>query len=102
MTHAVVLAAVAEPTRWRILELLSAGGDATATTLARHVPVSRQAVMKHLKVLDRSGLVTRRRAGREIRYVAQPDRLAATAAWMARAAREWDQRLEALKRLAEE
>lgn len=101
MTHAAVLAAVSEPMRWRILELLSDAGEATASALASDVPISRQAVMKHLGVLDASGLVSRRRSGREIRYIAHPERLAATAAWMAQAAGEWDRRLAALKRLAE-
>lgn len=102
MTHAAVLVAVSEPMRWRILELLSDGGDATASALAGQLPVSRQAVMKHLAVLDRTGLVSRRRFGNEIRYSAHPERLAATATWMEAAARAWDQRLVALKRMAEE
>ena len=102
MMHAAVLAAVSEPMRWRILELLSDGGDATASALAAHVPISRQAVMKHLAVLDRTGLVTRRRIGNEIRYTAHPERLAATATWMEAAARAWDRRLATLKRMAEE
>jgi DNA-binding transcriptional ArsR family regulator len=88
--------------RWRILELLSNAGEATASALAGRVPISRQAVMKHLAVLERTGLVSRRRIGNEVRYTAHPDRLAATAAWMEAAARAWDQRLIALKRMAEE
>ena len=100
MTHAAVLAAVSEPMRWRILELL-ARGDATASALAGHVPISRQAVIKHLLVLDRCGLVSRRRVGKEMRYTAHPEHLAATAAWMAQAAGDWDRRLAALKLLAE-
>jgi DNA-binding transcriptional ArsR family regulator len=101
LTHAAVLAAVSEPMRWRLLELL-ARGDATASTLSAHVPISRQAVIKHLRVLDRCGLVTGRRIGNEMRYTAHPEPLAATAAWMAQAADEWDRRLAALKDLAED
>jgi DNA-binding transcriptional ArsR family regulator len=100
VTHAAVLAAVSEPMRWRILELLT-GGDATASALAAHVPISRQAVIKHLRVLDGCGLVSGRRVGNEVRFTAHPERLAATAAWMARAADAWDRRLAALKLLAE-
>jgi DNA-binding transcriptional ArsR family regulator len=96
-----VLAAVSDPTRWRVLSLVAAAGEASATTLAARLPVSRPAVIKHLRVLDRAGLVTSRRAGREVRYAARPDRLAATARWMAAIASEWEERLAALKRLAE-
>jgi predicted transcriptional regulator len=59
-----VFAALADPTRWRLLGMLAQRGQGTATTLAAQVPVSRPAVIKHLGVLDRAGLVTRRRAGR--------------------------------------
>lgn len=63
-----VFAALADPTRRRLLELLSGRGDATATELAADLPVTRQAVVKHLAVLDQAGLVTGRRDGRERRY----------------------------------
>jgi DNA-binding transcriptional ArsR family regulator len=59
-------------------------------------------VVKHLAVLDRAGLVQARRAGREVRYTVRPERLDATARWMAGLATEWDARLAAIKRLAEE
>jgi hypothetical protein len=57
--------------------------------------------VKHLAVLDRAGLVVGRRSGREVRYLVRPDRLAATAQWMAGVAVEWDVRLQGIKRLAE-
>ena len=97
-----VFAALADPTRWRVLDLLAARGEGTATTLARELPVSRVAVVKHLAVLDRAGLVEGRRRGREVRYTVRPERLDATARWMAGLADEWDARLAAIKRLAEE
>jgi DNA-binding transcriptional ArsR family regulator len=96
-----VFAALADPTRWRLLSLLAAQGDGTATTLAALVPVSRVAVVKHLAVLDRAGLVRARRRGREVRYVVRPDRLEATARWLAGVASEWDLRLSSIKRIAE-
>lgn len=65
------------------------------------VSVSRQAVVKHLAVLDRAGLVHGHRRGREVRYTVLPQRLDATACWIARVAAEWDTRLAAIKRLAE-
>jgi DNA-binding transcriptional ArsR family regulator len=97
-----VLAALADPTRWRVLTLLAERGSGTATTLAGELPVSRVAVVKHLAVLDRAGLVEGRRRGREVRYTVRPERLDATARWMAALASEWDARLAAIKRLAEE
>lgn len=94
-------AAVADPTRRRLLDGLLAQGEATATTLAGDLPITRQAVAKHLGVLERAGLVEGRRAGREVRYAVRPERLDAATRWMSRVAAEWDDRLEAIKRLAE-
>jgi DNA-binding transcriptional ArsR family regulator len=94
-------AAVADPTRRRLLDVLLAHGEATATTLAGELPVTRQAVAKHLAVLDRAGLVERRRRGREVRYAVRPERLDAATRWLARVASRWDARLVAIKRLAE-
>jgi DNA-binding transcriptional ArsR family regulator len=96
-----VLAALVDPTRRRVLDAVATRGQATATVLAAELPVSRQAVVKHLAVLDRAGLVEGRRAGREVRYAVRSERLADTARWMARVAAEWDDRLAAIKRLAE-
>ena len=97
-----VFAALADPTRWRLLGTLAQQGEGTATTLAAQLPVSRPAVIKHLGVLDRVGLVTRQRAGREVRYRVEPARLEATARQIAAVAAGWDRRLAALKALAEE
>ena len=97
-----VFAALADPTRWRVLTLLAERGDGTATTLAGELPVSRPAVIKHLAVLDRAGLVEARRRGREVRYTVRPERLDATARDLADLAAAWDARLAAIKRMAEE
>jgi DNA-binding transcriptional ArsR family regulator len=94
-------ATVSEPTRRRLLDVLLEHGGATATALAREVPVTRQAVSKHLAVLERAGLVTGERRGRELRYAVQPERLDAAADSMARVAAIWDRRLERIKHLAE-
>ncbi|MEZ0069882.1 DNA-binding transcriptional ArsR family regulator [Streptacidiphilus sp. MAP12-20] len=96
-----VLAALADPTRRQLLDLLAADGEATATTLAERLPVSRQAVVKHLAVLDAAGLVVGTRVGREVRYAVRSAALDATARWMAALASEWDRRLATLKRIAE-
>ena len=97
-----IFAALADPTRWRVLELLAAHGEGTATTLAGEMPVSRPAVIKHLAVLARAGLVESRRQGREVLFTVRPERLETTARWMAGIASQWDARLAALKRLAEQ
>jgi DNA-binding transcriptional ArsR family regulator len=97
-----VFAALADPTRWRVLNLLAERGEGTATSLAGEMPVSRVAVVKHLAVLDRAGLVEARRAGREVRYTVRTERLGETARLMADLASQWDARLAALKALAEE
>ena len=97
-----LFAALADPTRWRVLNLLAERGEATATTLAGDLPVSRVAVIKHLAVLDRAGLVEAQRKGREVRYTVKPDKLTATARQLNAIAGEWDARLAAIKRLAED
>ena len=100
--------AVADPSRRKVLDLILAHGQATPTTLAAELPVTRQAVAKHLAVLTRAGLVEAHRHGREVRYNARADgvdaaarALASAAAAMAAAAARWDQRLDSIKRLAE-
>ncbi|MBG0564751.1 ArsR/SmtB family transcription factor [Actinoplanes aureus] len=97
-----VLSALSDPTRWQLLNELADRGGATATVLAVDRPVSRQAVVKHLGVLERAGLVTGRRAGREMRYTVRTERLDQTARWIADAASRWDTRLAAIKDLAEQ
>ena len=94
-------AAVADPTRRRMLDVLLAEGEGTATTLARELPVTRQAVAKHLAVLHRAGLVEGARQGREVRYAVRPQQLDAAARSMASVAARWDQRLMAIKQIAE-
>jgi DNA-binding transcriptional ArsR family regulator len=95
-------AAVADPGRRRILDALVLLGEATPTALAKEMPFTRQAVSKHLAVLQRCGVVDERRVGRETRYRVLPDRLADAATEMASAAARWDARLLAIKRIAED
>ncbi len=96
-----ILAALADPTRRQVLDVVAAHDETTATRIAAELPVSRQAVVKHLAVLDRAGLVAGHRQGREMRYSVRPDRLDATARWMSDVAAQWDSRLARIKRLAE-
>ena len=97
-----VLAALADPTRRLLLHLLSDRRPSSATTLAAQVTVSRQAVVQHLAVLERSHLVTARRSGREVLFTVSPEPLLATASWMTHLAETWDERLRLLKTEAEE
>jgi DNA-binding transcriptional ArsR family regulator len=94
-------AAIGDPTRRRVVDVLLDRGEATATAVAGELPVTRQAVAKHLAVLDRAGLVQSRRLGKEVRYAIRPQRLVAATRSMAQVAAEWDARLSAIKRIAE-
>ena len=76
-------------------------GEASASWLAGHVPFTRQAVSKHLVVLEQTGLISRRKLGREVLYQVDAARLAQATPAMAEVARQWDRRLETIKRLAE-
>lgn len=97
----VLWAAVGDPTRRRVLDALLTSGSATATALAEQLPVTRQAVSKHLVVLDRAGLVSSVKQGREVRYAIEAERLQTAARSLAHVAAEWDARLLAIKRIAE-
>ena len=94
--------AVADPSRRRVLDLLVARGDATPTVLAAELPFTRQAVTKHLGVLERAGLVTSRRAGREVRYSVTASALSRASELMTETAKRWDARLARIKAIAEE
>ena len=96
-----IFAALAEPVRRRMLEVITSHGEATATTVAAEMPITRQAVTKHLAVLEGAGLVASHRQGREVLYEVRPEPLTGAARWMQQLASEWDARLQAIKRLAE-
>ena len=93
--------AIGDPTRRRLLDLLLSDGAGTATTLSQHVPVTRQAVTKHLAVLDRAGLVHVTPDGREKRYRVDEAQLSRAAEQLASVGTTWDARLRRIKRLAE-
>ena len=93
--------AIADPSRRQVLDLLISNAEVSASWLAGRVPFSRQAVSKHLVVLERAGLVSRRKQGREVLCQVQADRLDQATRAMAELAAQWDRRLGAIKRLAE-
>ena len=93
--------AIGDPTRRRMLDLLLLAGDGTATTLGNQLPVTRQAVSKHLAVLDRVGLVQASPAGREKRYRVDDAQLARAVVQLSAVGSAWDARLQRIKRIAE-
>jgi DNA-binding transcriptional ArsR family regulator len=92
-----VFGALADPTRRALLSTIADQRSATATELASELPISRQAVLKHLTALADAGLLDRERAGREVRYRVTPEPLSDAVSWMADVGGEWDDRLRALK-----
>lgn len=95
-----VFAALADDTRWSILTRLGRA-PASASALAAELPVSRQAIARHLGVLEEVGLVSAERSGRELRYVALGTRLVTVAGDLERIASGWDRRLARIKAAAE-
>jgi predicted transcriptional regulator len=93
--------AVGDPTRRRLLDQLLSDGSGTATSLSEHVPVTRQAVAKHLDVLDRAGLVHATPVGRERRYQVDEAQLARAVAQLSSVGATWDARLRRIKKIAE-
>jgi DNA-binding transcriptional ArsR family regulator len=93
-----VFAALSDGTRRNLLALLGSGGEASATDLARRLPVSRQAIQKHLGTLADAGLVAARRSGREVLFRPTPAPMSEAMAWMAEVGGQWDDRLDRLAR----
>jgi DNA-binding transcriptional ArsR family regulator len=91
-----VFAALADPTRRQVVRSLSRQPELTASRLAGELPMTRQAVTKHLAALDRAGLVSARREGRETRYTLTPAPLTEAMRWMDDVGAEWDARLARL------
>jgi len=91
-------AALADPTRRHILELLARDGPSTATALAGELDISRQAVSKHLQLLAGAGVADSRRIGRETRFEANPNGLGDVQRWITRIEAGWTDRLELLAR----
>ncbi|WP_106403088.1 ArsR/SmtB family transcription factor [Actinocorallia populi] len=93
-----VFAALTDPTRRALLEALARSGPATVTDLARQLPVSRQAVAKHLGQLAEAGLISSGEpAGRRHPYRLEPAAIRTAQVWLAMLANRWDDRLAALE-----
>jgi DNA-binding transcriptional ArsR family regulator len=93
-----VFAALSDPTRREVIRALSEEGPITATELAERLPVSRQAIVKHLASLEEAGLVASALDGRSRRFRLTPAPMREAMGWMADVGAEWDDRLEALRR----
>jgi DNA-binding transcriptional ArsR family regulator len=96
-----VLTALADPTRRQLLAALAEQGPRTASELASRLPISRQAVAKHLAALSQAGLVVSAKHGRDVRFSVRTDVVVRTAGWMTQLAAEWDARLAVIKRISE-
>ena len=94
-----VFEALADPMRRRLLQTIS-GAPSTATELAGTLPISRQAVAKHLTALSQAGLLERERSGRDVRYHVTPAPLSEAVSWMAGVGGQWDERLARLAQIS--
>ena len=91
-----VFGALSDPTRRRLLSAVAQRPQTTATELAADLPISRQAVVKHLSALADAGLLDRERSGREVLYRVTPEPLSDAVSWIAQVGGRWDERLAAL------
>lgn len=98
---AALFAALGDATRLGLLAALGTGGAATATRLAAPLPVTRQAVSRHLRVLEDAGLVVTSKAGRDVLYEVDVHALRDRAEWLAALSDAWDRRLLDLKQRTE-
>ncbi len=92
--------ALSDPTRRVLVERLLLKGPTTATVLAETTPLTRQAILKHLQVLEAAGLLAHERVGREVHYRVTPQPLASAVGWILDTAGQWDSRIDRLRRLA--
>jgi DNA-binding transcriptional ArsR family regulator len=92
-----VFLALADPTRRRVVETLARGGTVTASGLASQLPMTRQAVAKHLSALHGADLVSSTRVGRETHYELRPQPLDEASHWIQMVSAEWGDRLESLR-----
>jgi DNA-binding transcriptional ArsR family regulator len=97
-----LFAALGDPTRLDLIARLSDGGSQSITALCANIALTRQAVSKHLKVLEGAGLVIHQKKGRESHYTFRPERLEDAQTYLARVSRQWDDALERLRKFVEQ
>jgi DNA-binding transcriptional ArsR family regulator len=94
-----IFGALSDRSRRDVMSFISEYGEVSASELAEEMPISRQAIAKHLAALADAGLVSAERAGRQVRYRLTPGPLNDAMRWMADVGAEWDARLDALQRM---
>ena len=102
MADPSVFAALADPTRRQLIDWLSTEGSGTATAFAGRLPISRQAVAKHLRELENADIVSAVKKGRETRFVLKGSTLIEAADWLAERTASWDRTLDRLKDVVED
>jgi DNA-binding transcriptional ArsR family regulator len=98
---AQLFAALGEPTRLGLVDRLRDGSEQSIATMATGLPISRQALTKHLKVLEAAGIANSRRLGRETVYRIDPAGLVAGERWIANVSGQWDNAIDRLKKHVE-
>ncbi|WP_436283797.1 ArsR/SmtB family transcription factor [Rhizobium sp. LjRoot258] len=98
---AILFAALGDPTRLSLLTTLSDGRERSISGLSVGTALTRQAVTKHLHVLEQAGLVRSTKVGRESHYAFQPDRIGEMRAYLDSVSRQWDEALERLRAFVE-
>ncbi|MGE0868431.1 MAG: ArsR/SmtB family transcription factor [Kofleriaceae bacterium] len=101
-TIADVFSALGDRTRLAMVKRLGSGVALSATSLSEGANVTRQAITKHLNVLEQAGLVGHEKRGREVLYALQPRRLDEASAFLDGVSAGWDRALERLRRLVED
>jgi DNA-binding transcriptional ArsR family regulator len=94
-----IFSALSDGSRRDVMTHISTLGEASASELAERMPISRQAIVKHLASLADAGLVAAERRGRQVRYRLTPAPLNDATRWLAEVGAEWDDRLKALERM---
>jgi DNA-binding transcriptional ArsR family regulator len=97
-----VFFALGDETRLLVVKKLGTGGALSATSLSEGAKVTRQAIVKHLQVLEGAGLVTHEKRGREVLYAINPNRLDDARTFLDGISVSWDRAIERLQRLVEE
>lgn len=92
-----VFTALADATRRHLLELIAKQGPISASALVLSLDISRQAIVKHLQILEQAGLVSRQRVGKQIRFKVEAHQMAATGRWLVRMAQRWEPALETVE-----
>ncbi|WIA54692.1 metalloregulator ArsR/SmtB family transcription factor [Sphingobium sp. WTD-1] len=101
MSPAEIFAALGDPTRLSLIARLGDGNGRSIVQLGEGLPISRQAVAKHLEVLHGAGLVRRHRQGREVHFALRREAVATAQDWLGRVGAQWDGTLARLKAFAE-